>query len=294
LAIFPAQHRVSNLFVSRQHLAQALIFFTPVLWCVNYLVARWAPGVIEPHALAFGRWLVAAGLLATVSGAELWAHRALLRQRVWQLLVLGALGMWVCGAWVYIAAQTTTATNIALIYAASPVVITLLSIVWLQERFGRWQALGVAIALSGVVHVIIKGQWAALSAVHWVVGDLWIVAAMVAWALFAVLQRRWPMPLSAAAHLCAMGLAGLVVLLPFTVSWPSLGIHHWAGRLQGWCWWLGCFRVRRPSGVMRLCSASWVWRGRRPSCIWGRCMGQPWPGRCWVSRWAGITRWALH
>jgi drug/metabolite transporter (DMT)-like permease len=262
LAIFPAQHRVSNLFVSRQHLAQALIFFTPVLWCVNYLVARWAPGVIEPHALAFGRWLVAAGLLATVSGAELWAHRALLRQRVWQLLVLGALGMWVCGAWVYIAAQTTTATNIALIYAASPVVITLLSIVWLQERFGRWQALGVAIALSGVVHVIIKGQWAALSAVHWVVGDLWIVAAMVAWALFAVLQRRWPMPLSAAAHLCAMGLAGLVVLLPFTVwelaqpghpplGWSAAGLALVAGVFPGaaafWCYAF----VQRQLGVAR-------------------------------------------
>ena len=45
----PASHR----------LAYALIFITPALWCVNYLVARWAPGVVEPNTLAFGRWLVA-------------------------------------------------------------------------------------------------------------------------------------------------------------------------------------------------------------------------------------------
>jgi drug/metabolite transporter (DMT)-like permease len=262
LGVFAPPRLVSNPLVSRQHLAQALIFFTPLLWCVNYLVARWAPGVIEPHTLAFGRWLVAAGLLATVSGAELWGHRTLVRQRWGQLLVLGALGMWVCGAGVYIAARTTTATNIALIYAASPVVITLLSIVWLHERFGRWQALGVALALSGVVHVIIKGQWGALSAVHWVVGDVWIVGAMVAWALFAVLQRRWPMPLSAAAHLCAMSLGGLVVLLPFTVwelaqpahpslGWLAAGLVLLAGVLPGaaafWCYTF----VQRQLGVAR-------------------------------------------
>ena len=30
-------------------LALALIFVTPALWCVNYLVARWAPGVVAPN-----------------------------------------------------------------------------------------------------------------------------------------------------------------------------------------------------------------------------------------------------
>ena len=36
---------------SKHRLAVALIFITPALWAVNYLVARSAPGVIEPHAL---------------------------------------------------------------------------------------------------------------------------------------------------------------------------------------------------------------------------------------------------
>ena len=32
-------------------LAHALIFVAPALWSANYLVARWAPGVIAPHAV---------------------------------------------------------------------------------------------------------------------------------------------------------------------------------------------------------------------------------------------------
>ena len=41
------------------------------MWSVNYLVARWAPGVIAPHALALGRWFLAALLLAVVCRDEL-------------------------------------------------------------------------------------------------------------------------------------------------------------------------------------------------------------------------------
>ena len=56
-------------------LAYALIFVTPAFWGVNYLVARWAPGTIAPHALALGRWVVATAILAAFCHAELRAKR---------------------------------------------------------------------------------------------------------------------------------------------------------------------------------------------------------------------------
>jgi drug/metabolite transporter (DMT)-like permease len=246
-------------------LAYALIFITPALWCVNYLVARWAPGVVEPNTLAFGRWFVAALLLGAFTAPELLRQRGVLRAQWRRFIILGALGMWICGAWVYIAARTTTATNIALIYSVSPVLIALASVLWLRERFTRPQALGVALALAGVVHVIIKGQWAALGGVQWVPGDLWIVATTCAWSGFAVLQRRWPMPLSAAAHLCAVSVGGLVVLAPFTLwelsqaGQPALGAQAYglmllAGICPGaaafWCY----SYVQRQLGVARASS----------------------------------------
>ena len=103
--------------------------------------------------------------------------------------------MLVCGAWVYLGARTTVAMNIALIYSASPVLIALGAVLFLGERFRWLQVAGVAVALTGVVHVIVKGQWTALGSVQWVAGDAWIVAAMVAWAAYALLQKLWPSPL---------------------------------------------------------------------------------------------------
>ena len=55
--------------------------------------------------------------------------RALLRDGApwrseWKhMLVLGALGMWICGAFVYQGGQSTSSINIALIYAATPIAI---------------------------------------------------------------------------------------------------------------------------------------------------------------------------
>ena len=206
---------------SRHRAALALIFITPALWTVNYLVGRSAPGVIEPHLLALLRWLMAGVLFSLGAHAELWAHRHQIAADWKHYLVLGALGMWICGAWVYIGARTTGAVNIALIYAISPVLIVAFSALWLRERFKLLQACGLALALAGVLHVVLKGHWAALAAVQFVPGDGWILAATLSWTVYSVLLKKWPSPLGPSARLTVISLAGVLVLLPFVI-WEAL------------------------------------------------------------------------
>ena len=196
--------------------ALALLWLVPALWTVNYIVARKAPGVIGPYLLAFGRWGLAALFLLVLTRSELWRQRTDIAKVWWQYLVLGTLGMVICGAWVYQGARSTGAMNIALIYAASPVLISLGAVIWLGERFGLRQGLGVALAIAGVVHVVVKGQWTALAGVQFSAGDLWIVAATVSWAAYALLQKQWPSPLSATARLAAICIGGTLVLVPLT------------------------------------------------------------------------------
>ena len=193
------------------------------------MVARTAPGIISPHVLALGRWFLAGLILALIARQELWRERHT-TLKVWpQYLALGTLGMLVCGAWVYWAAETTTAINIALIYAASPVLITLGAVVGLKERFSWKQGLGVLVALVGVLHVVVKGQWASLSQVIWVLGDGLIVIAMVSWAAYALLLKKWTSSLSPTARLAATCLGGSLVLLPFALTeWFSTPHAEWS------------------------------------------------------------------
>jgi hypothetical protein len=108
--------------------AAVLLWVVPGLWSSNYLIARASHGVIAPHALAMGRWALALALMLPFVGVALWRQRSAVRQEWRHLLVLGALGMWVCGAFVYQAGHTTSATNIALLYAVAPVAITAVSL----------------------------------------------------------------------------------------------------------------------------------------------------------------------
>jgi len=197
--------------------AQVLLWVVPALWSSNYLIARLASGVVNPHVLALGRWSLALALMLPFVAAALWQQRAALRREAGQLLLLGALGMWICGAWVYLGGQGTSATNIALIYAATPVAIAVAGVKLLHERMSVPQRGAVVLALLGVLVVIAKGDPGQLLAVRLGAGDGWIVAAAVSWTAYSVLLKRWPSALGPAPRLAAIIAGGIVVLLPFTL-----------------------------------------------------------------------------
>ena len=201
-------------FFNDRRWAIALLFITPALWSVNYLVGRIAPGIIAPHMLALLRWSLAGLILLAFAWPELLAKRTSLLKNAWHYFVFGALGMWICGAWVYIGARSTGATNIALIYALAPVFIALVSTLWLHERLGRLQWLGIALAFAGLVHVVIKGQWSALAQVTLVAGDLWILAATVSWTMYSIFLKRWPSDFSPVSRLVLIISGGVLLLLP--------------------------------------------------------------------------------
>lgn len=248
---------------SKQRFALALIFITPAFWTVNYLVARKAPGVIEPHALASMRWLMAGFLFGLGYWGQIWAERRQILQDWKHYLVLGALGMWICGAWVYVGGRTTVAVNIALIYSISPVLVVAASALWLKERVGALQVCGVVIALVGVLHVILKGQWNDLAAVQFVPGDGWILAAAIAWSVYSVLLKRWHSPLGASARLAVIALAGVLVMLPFTVveaatnplpplTLPGFGLSLAAALFPGYGAYLAFSVMQRELGAARV------------------------------------------
>jgi drug/metabolite transporter (DMT)-like permease len=201
----------------RKHWAYALIFITPAFWGVNYLVARAANQAVAPHMLAFWRWFFAGALMAALSWREIAAQRDAVRQEWRQFLVLGALGMWICGAFVYLGARTSPASNIGLIYALSPVLVAVFSRFALKEPIGRLQTAGTGFALAGFFHIALKGQWRDISEVQLTPGDWWILAAAIAWTAYTLLLKAWPTAFGPAARLTLTVVAGVLVLLPFAI-----------------------------------------------------------------------------
>lgn len=198
-------------------IAQILLFVTPAMFTTNMVLARATAGLIPPVALAELRWIGVVILLLPFCGRELWHSRAQLMRDWRHLAILGFLGMGICGAGVYYGAATTTATNIGLIYATSPVQIILLSRALFGEGFSLRQGAGTALALLGVLVIILRGDASALLHLSFSAGDLIIFGASVSWALYSVLLKHWPSSLSVTARLAAIALAGVIVMLPIQV-----------------------------------------------------------------------------
>ena len=201
----------------RIRLATLFIWITPAFWAVNYLVARKAPGVIDPYSLALGRWALAGAILGYWARVEIRQHISQIREVWFEWVILGTLGMLICGAWVYHGARTTQAVNIALIYSISPVMISITAVIWLGERMSILQRVGVALSLLGVFHVVLRGQWMHLGDVQWVVGDFWVLASSTAWAIFVILQKKWASPLGATARLACICAGGCLMLIPCVI-----------------------------------------------------------------------------
>lgn len=197
--------------------SRVLLWIIPLIWASNYVIARAAHGVIPPNSLAFGRWMTALLLMLPF----VWGERRTLLQHAkvegHRCFVLGALGIWICGAFVYIAGETTTAGNISLIYAAAPVGIAVVSSYVLGAKLTNRHRLGLLSAFAGVLFIIAKGDLSVLLKVKFVVGDLWVIVATASWVAYSILQQRWPSQLTSLQRLFCTVAAGLLILLPFTV-----------------------------------------------------------------------------
>jgi drug/metabolite transporter (DMT)-like permease len=199
----------------RQAWAFVLLAAAPLFMASNILVGRAVATEIPPIGLAFWRWAVAFVLLAPFVLPRLIAKRRVILAAWPLLLALGATGMAICGAFIYIALSSTTATNAGLMQAASPVVILLLAAALLGERLTWRQGAGVALAAAGVLAIVTRGRPQSLLELQVNVGDLWVIGLTIAWGFYSVLLRRKPAALDMTELFAACCVTGMLALAPF-------------------------------------------------------------------------------
>ncbi|MTI09697.1 DMT family transporter [Curvivirga aplysinae] len=202
-------------------LAMFLLIASPIFMASNMIVARFMAGEFPPFAMAFWRWAICFLIMLPFVGKYLWQHRAIIWAEKLQLAILGAMGMGVCGAFVYIGGQTTTATNIGLVYASSPLMIIAISAAFFDEKQRPIQIIGIILGAIGLVTIVAKGDFNVLLNLNFTSGDLWILAASTGWAIYSLYLKFHPSKLATTPRLAAIILFGVMVLFPFTI-WEGM------------------------------------------------------------------------
>lgn len=191
------------------------LVLTPLFWAGNAVLARATVEFIPPLSMSFWRWVIALAILLPIGLPGMWRHRQVIRKRFGSMLALATFSVAAFNSLLYYAAITTTATNIALINATIPIFVALLTWILLGDRTRPIQALGIALAIIGILTVVARGDISILTGLEAQPGDLIMVAAVFSWGLFSVLLRRQAVPLPALTFLTTQILMGTLVILPF-------------------------------------------------------------------------------
>jgi drug/metabolite transporter (DMT)-like permease len=213
---------------NRQQLrAFAALGLVMVLWAGNSIVARAVRFDMPPFTLAFLRWAGATLVLAPFAIGPLrrdW--RALLAG--WKIVaLLGLLGIGTFNALLYSGLQFTTATNALLLQAAIPAVVVLLDRVLFGVRSSLWQSVGVGCSILGVVAIVFEGDPGAALRLHFGLGDVLILLAVVVWAIYTVFLRQRPQ-VSPVSFVAATFFFGVVAMAPLAVWEQAHGAQiHW-------------------------------------------------------------------
>ncbi|MFD2261452.1 DMT family transporter [Lacibacterium aquatile] len=195
----------------------AMFCIAPLLFSGNMIIARLVVDDVPPVTLAFGRWLVAALVLAPFAWSELRAHWPRIRAQAPLLGLLAFLGAGVAIAPQYMAVHHTSAGNVALIFAATPVLVLLLERIGWGVAIQRRALIGIAIAVLGLAVAVFRGDLTAVGRFTLNPGDLLVLAAATGWAGYTALLKHHPVALPWKAYLLVLAGGGALLLAPFAV-----------------------------------------------------------------------------
>jgi len=218
------------------------------IWGGMYVVSRAVMNVIPPYTLLELRLLISSVILGAIVLA---ARRFRVRARDLPLLgLLGALGMTVSVGAQFVGTHLASASAGGLITSASPAFIAVFAAWLLRERITRPKLFALALASGGVLLV----SWPAPGSLQGPaagLGNLLLIAAAIAWALYTVLSRRATLRYSALTVTWYAGFVGALTTLPFAA---------WELRAQplppvpAWAWW-GVLYI----GIMSTAVAFYLW-----------------------------------
>ncbi|WP_163559402.1 DMT family transporter [Halomonas sp. NO4] len=185
-----------------------------LIWSGNMTINQLTVGAIAPSSIAFLRWLLALVVLTPFLLPAAWKHRMTIRREWPKLAVLGLLGMALWQGLAYVAAETTTATNMGILAAMVPLLTVLLSALILREAPTLGGTLGAGVALAGVAVLLGRGDPASLLDLAVARGDALMVVAATCYALYGVMLKRWPLDLPPWVVLYAQVCFAVLFLLP--------------------------------------------------------------------------------
>ncbi|MEG1041115.1 MAG: DMT family transporter [Pseudomonas sp.] len=194
------------------------------IWAGNTVITKMSAGAIFPAEIGFYRWLLAGLLFTPFLLRPMLRHWAEIRPNLGKIFVLGVLGMAVYQSLAYFAAAITSATNMGIILSLMPLMSLALAIISLGQRLTFGALIGAVVSFVGVLVVVSAGDLGALLQHGVNGGDLMMLIATLAYALYSTLLKKWQLRLPPLVLLYLQVLVAIIVLLPLFLLSDKTGL----------------------------------------------------------------------
>ncbi len=186
-----------------------LALLATVVWSGSFVATRDMADSVPPVQAVFWRWIIATLAVAPFAARQAWQQRRLIRKHLGFVSLATLFGVALYNTLVHQAGLTTSASNMGMIMAASPVIMALYARLG-GERLGPRRTFGLLLAAFGVLLLVGDGSLG----FDFGAGDLWMFGAALSFASYSALLKRKPAELGGLAFLITTFVLGALMLAP--------------------------------------------------------------------------------
>ena len=199
-------------------LAVILLIASSFFWSGNFFSGKIAfLSDLTPFKLSFFRWILALIILLPFTYSQILRDLDYYKKNLILMTAIAILGVTIFNSFTYISLRTTMVINSTLMASVAPVMIIGFSWLIFKTKTTTLQFAGIILSLLGAFSIILKGSLNNLYNLYFTSGDLWMLAAVIAWCLYSVLLRKIDRKTSQLANLEVMIIIGVIFIFPFYI-----------------------------------------------------------------------------
>ena len=196
--------------------AAVFLCFASLFWSGNFIVGRLSSveELVSPLSLSFYRWVIALIILTPFCIKNALVDLPLLKKQPGMVFLIILTGPTLFNTLTYIGLTATTVINSLLVISTTPMLIILLNKLIYKNQTNLFQMLGVILSLIGVSYVITKGNYQNIFDSKFYSGDLFILLAVISWALYSIFLKKNETGVSGFSFLYLSFVFTVILLLP--------------------------------------------------------------------------------
>ena len=212
--------------------AHIALFIVALIYGANYTISKVVldDGYIQP--LGFVLMRVISGLLLFTLVHQFFIREKIKRKDVGKLILCGIFGVAINQMFFFMGLKLTTPINASLIMTTTPILVLIISAIYIKEPITLRKVLGVVIGASGAITLILSGGALDFDKSR-ALGDLLIFVNAASYGIYLVLVKSLMKEYHPITVVRWVFTFGIVFVFPFgfntliTTEWSTFSSHIW-------------------------------------------------------------------